>query len=210
MEALAALAPAIAEVNILMDMRLIEVDQVMALIARAVQQGTDPGDESLPLLRLGATEQLVGLLPRQLELVQRAADGLAAEAAAELRLHEANQTPQRPAWLYLGSGDWRTGRLALRGAKLLAKRGGNIRAKGGAATGALIGQRLGAVFIVGMQPAHYDLCSSSRAVGNRRGTTAFGDLVQRQEAFAAARMRGAQGQMAQIRHRLVPTLMINS
>jgi hypothetical protein len=36
------------------------------------------------------------------------------------------------------------------------------------------------------------------------------NLVQRQEAFAAAGMRGTQGQMAQIRHRLVPTLMVNS
>ena len=114
-----------------MDMRLIEIDQMMALIARAIQQRADLGDESLPLLRLGAAEQLVGLLPRQLEPVQRAADGLAAAAAGELRLHEANQTPQRPAWLYLGSGDWRTGRLALRGANLLAKRGGDFGAKGG-------------------------------------------------------------------------------
>src|SRR4051794_13357116 len=114
-----------------MDMRLIEIDQVMALIARPIQQRADLGDESLPLLRLGATEQLVRLLPRQLEPVQRPADGLAAEATAELRLHEANQTPQRPAWLYLGPSDRRTGGLALCGANLLAKRGGDVRAKGG-------------------------------------------------------------------------------
>ena len=131
MEALAALAPAVAEVDILVDMCLIEIDQVMALIARTIQQRVDLGNESLPLLRLGAAEQLVRLLPRQLEPVQRPADGLAAAAAAELRLHEANQTPQRPAWLYIRSGDWRTGRLALRGANLLAKPGGDVRAKGG-------------------------------------------------------------------------------
>src|ERR1700759_3398525 len=106
-----------------MDMCLIEVDHVMALIARAVQQRADLRDKSLPLLRIGATEQLVGLLPRQLEPVQRTADGLAAEAAAELLPHEANQTPQRPAWLYLGSSDWRTGRLASGGCLWLAKRG---------------------------------------------------------------------------------------
>jgi hypothetical protein len=47
-----------------------------------------------------------------------------------------------------------------------------------------------------MQPAHYGLRTSSRAFGNRRGTTAFRDLVQRQKAFAAAGMRSAQGQMA--------------
>jgi hypothetical protein len=43
----------------------------------------------------------VRLLPRQLEPVQHAAEGLAAAAAAELRRHEANQTPQRPAWFYV-------------------------------------------------------------------------------------------------------------
>jgi hypothetical protein len=45
--------------------------------------------------------------------------------------HEANQTLQRPARLYIGTGEGRTGRLVLRGANLLAQRGGNIRAKGG-------------------------------------------------------------------------------
>src|SRR4051794_29937807 len=168
----------------------------MALIARSVQQRANLGNESLPLLRISPTEQRVGLLPRQLEPVQRPADGLAAAAAAELRLHEANQTPQRPARLYLRPSDWWTGGLALCSTNLLAKRGGDVRAKGGAATAALIGQRLGAVLVVGMQPAHHGLRSSSRAFGNRRGTTAFGDLVQRQEAFAAAGMGGSQGQMA--------------
>ena len=66
------------------------------------------------------------------------------------------------------------------------------------------------MLIVGMQPTHHGLRASSGAFGNRRGTTAFGDLVQRQEAFAAAGMRGAQGQMAQIRNRLAPALMVNS
>jgi hypothetical protein len=103
----------------------------MALIAGRIQQGGNLGDESLPLLRIGATGQLVGLLPRQLEPVQRPADGFAAEAAAKLRPHQASQTPQRPTWLYLGSGDGRTGRLVLRGANLLAKRGGDSGAKGG-------------------------------------------------------------------------------
>src|SRR3954453_10172144 len=113
-----------------MDVRLIEIDQVMALIARTVQQRADLGNESLPLLRISPTEELVGLLPRQLEPVQRPADGLAAAAAAKLRLHEASQTPQRPAWLYLRPSDWWTGRLTLRGADLLAKRGGDLGTKG--------------------------------------------------------------------------------
>jgi hypothetical protein len=50
-----------------------------------------------------------------------------------LRLHKANQTPQRPARLYIRSGDGRAGGLMLRGADLLAKRGGDIGAKGGRA-----------------------------------------------------------------------------
>ena len=111
-------------------MRLIEIDQVMALVARAVQQRADLSNKSLPLLGLGAAEPLAGFLPGQLEPVQHAADGLAADAAAELRLHKADQAPQRPARLYRGSGDRRTGRLALCGANLLAKRGGNIGTKG--------------------------------------------------------------------------------
>jgi hypothetical protein len=78
------------------------------------------------------------------------------------------------------------------------------------ATGALIGQRPGAVFVVGMQPAHHSLRPSSRAFGDRRGATALGSLVQRQEAFARAGMRGAQGQMTQIRNRLLPAPMVNS
>ena len=129
-----------------MDVRLIEIDEVMALIARTVEQRADLSNEGLSLLwirprsglmpcqavsRLGATEQLMGLLPRQPEPVQRAADGLAAEAAAKLLLHKADQAPQRPARLYIGTGEGRTGRLVLRGANLLAQRGGNIWAKGG-------------------------------------------------------------------------------
>jgi hypothetical protein len=61
-----------------------------------------------------------------------------------------------------------------------------------------------------VQPAHHGLRPPSGAFGNRRGTTACGNLVQRQEAFAAAAMCGAQDQMAQIRHRLAPALMVNS
>jgi hypothetical protein len=130
-EALAALAPAIAEVDVLMDMCLIKIDQAMALIACAVQQWADLGDEGLPLVRIGAAEQLAGPFPRQLEPVQHAADSFTAAATAKLRLHEASQTPQRPAWLYRGSGDWRTGRLVLRDADLIAERGGDVWTKGG-------------------------------------------------------------------------------
>ena len=83
--------------------------------------------------------------------------------------------------------------MTLRGADLITECGGNVGAKGGAATGALIRQRLGTVFVVGVQPTHHGLRPSSRAFGNRRSTTALGNLVQRQEAFARAGMRGGQG-----------------
>src|SRR3954447_20135486 len=73
MEALAAFAPAVAEVDILMDMGLIEIDQVMALIARAIQQRADLGNKSLPLVGIGASEQLASFLPGQ---VQRHAFGV--------------------------------------------------------------------------------------------------------------------------------------
>jgi hypothetical protein len=63
MEARATLAPTVTEVDILVDMRLIEIDQVMAPITRAVQQPADLGDEGLALLRPGTAQQLAGLLP---------------------------------------------------------------------------------------------------------------------------------------------------
>src|SRR4051794_41930113 len=91
MEALGPLAPAITEVNILMDMRLIEIDQVMVLIACAIQQRADAGDKGLALLRLGATEQLAGLLPGQFEAVQCPADGLATAAPGKLRPHRSEE-----------------------------------------------------------------------------------------------------------------------
>ena len=80
----------------------------------------------------------------------------------------------------------------------------------GAASGTLIGQRTGAVFGVGMQPTHHGLRPPPRAFGNRRGTAAVGNLVQRQKAFARAGMRSSQGRMAQIRHCLIPAPMVNS
>src|SRR5690349_2625607 len=45
-----------------MDVRLIEVDHVMALIARTIQQCADLGDESLPFLRIRPRS---GLMPCQ-------------------------------------------------------------------------------------------------------------------------------------------------
>jgi hypothetical protein len=43
-----------------------------------------------------------------------------------------------------------------------------------------------------------------------RGAGTLCNVVQGKETLAAASMRGCQGQAAQIRQRLAPTLMINS
>src|SRR3954454_14198496 len=96
MEALAAFAPTVAEVDILVDMGLIEIDQVMALIARPIQQRADLGNKSLPLVGIGASEQLASFLPGQVQPVQGAADGLAAEAAGGEGRAATHTTPPRP------------------------------------------------------------------------------------------------------------------
>jgi len=57
------LAPAITEVNVLADMRFIEINQLMAFIARALQKWADPCDENLALFRLGTTQQFAGFRP---------------------------------------------------------------------------------------------------------------------------------------------------
>jgi hypothetical protein len=65
------------------------------------------------------------------------------------------------------------------------------------------------VFIVHAQPAHDGVRAPIRALGDFSGTAALGNIMQRKEPLAAARMVGAQGQLVQIGRRLVPTFMIN-
>jgi hypothetical protein len=79
----------------------------------------------------------------------------------------------------------------------------------GAATGAPVNQRRGAVFIVTAQPAHDGVRAPIRALGDFSGTAAVGDVMQRKEPLAAARRVGAQGQLAQSGRRLVPTFRVN-
>jgi hypothetical protein len=55
-KALAAHAPAIAQVDILMDMRLIKVDQVMTVALRIVQQRVQLVDEGRTSVRIGPAE----------------------------------------------------------------------------------------------------------------------------------------------------------
>ena len=109
MEALAAHAPAVAEIDVLVDVSLVEVDQVVPIALGAVQQGAQLADDGVPPLGIGAAEQLLRLLPRQVQPVQGSADGLAAAQASEPRLHEADQPLQRPARSRIGPGYGRRG-----------------------------------------------------------------------------------------------------
>src|SRR4051812_12202518 len=88
-------------------------------------------DEGLPPRGIGTAEQLLGLLPRQAEPVQGGADGLAAARAGKPRPHKADQPPERPARLWVGTGYRRPGRLSLSRADRRTERGLDLGAKGG-------------------------------------------------------------------------------
>lgn len=79
MEGCAAHAPAVAGIDILMDMSLIDIDQFMAIALRAVPQGAKVLDELHPPRGIGTRQQLAGLLPGESEPVQGRADALAAQ-----------------------------------------------------------------------------------------------------------------------------------
>ena len=115
MEPLATLTPGMAEIDILVDVRLIEIDQLMPIPLRIVQQRAQLFDQPHPPRGIGTPKQLSGLLPRQIEPVQGDTDGLAAIEAVKPRMHEPDQTLERPAWLRI-SPDYRwRGRLPLSG-----------------------------------------------------------------------------------------------
>src|SRR3712207_6503169 len=97
MEAPAALAPAVAEVGVLVDVRLVEVDQQVAVALGALQQALKLRHKGVPPLRISPSKELSGFLPRQLEAVQGRADGLAAKQAAEALPHVGDQAPEGPA-----------------------------------------------------------------------------------------------------------------
>src|SRR5215213_8173320 len=130
-EALAAHAPSIAEVGVLMDMGLVEVDQLMPVALSGDQPRAQPRDEGLPPRGIGTAEQLLGFLPREAEPVQGGADGLAAAWAGESRSHKADQPPERPARLRVGAAYRRPGRVSLGSADLRTERGLDLGAKGG-------------------------------------------------------------------------------
>src|SRR3954470_2461383 len=114
-----------------MDVRLIQIDQQVLVALRAGQHIPEPLDKGLPLLRVGPSQQLLGLLPRQLAAVQGRADRLAAAPQAEALADPADQTAQGPAWRWISPFDGRSGCPALGGADRITKRCCDLRAKGG-------------------------------------------------------------------------------
>ena len=88
----------------MVDVRLIELDQPMSVMLGTGQQILHLRDERFPPLRIGSAEQLAGLLPRQPQAMQGAADRLAAAAATKRLLHPADQAPQGPAWRRVSPG----------------------------------------------------------------------------------------------------------
>src|SRR3954465_2703740 len=65
-EALTALAPAVAEIAILMDVCLVEKDHEMLVALGSREQVSNSLDERLSPLRVAPAQRLLGFLPRQL------------------------------------------------------------------------------------------------------------------------------------------------
>ena len=131
MEGCAAHAPAVAEVDILMDMGLIEIDQLMAIALRAAPQRPEVLDKSHPPHGIGTPQQLAGLLPGEPEPVQGRADALAAQQAIKAVLDERPQALERPAGRWISTCYGRLGGSLLGGADRFAESRRDPRAKGG-------------------------------------------------------------------------------
>src|SRR4051812_21247388 len=127
-EPLPALGPAVAEIRVLVDVCLIQIDQQMSVALGAIQHALELLDERLSPLRVSPAEQLLGFLPRQRAAVQGRPDRLATAPQPEPLADPADQAAQRPARRGWGPG-WG------------GRRGG---ARGGAARLAEFGFALGA------------------------------------------------------------------
>lgn len=128
---MAAHAPAMAGIDVLMNMGLIEVDQVLAIPLSTVEQWPYLVNKRFPPFRVGPAQQLLGFLPRQFQPMQRSPDGLAAAAAAKLCVHKANQALQRPARLRISPRYGRRSGDLLGRAYHCIKGRRYLRAKGG-------------------------------------------------------------------------------
>ena len=131
MKPLAKLSPAVTEFDILVDMRLVEIDQQVPVALGALQQALKLRHKGAPPRRIGPAEQLLRLLPRQLQALQSGADRLATTDDAEALTHPADQALERPARRRIGARYRRRCRRALGGADGLAEPGFEARTKGG-------------------------------------------------------------------------------
>ena len=96
-EALAALGPAGAEIRVLVDVRLVQIDHEMLVALGALQHALELFDKGLPPLRISPAQQLLGFLPRQLEAMESRADGLATAHQPEPLADPTDEAAQRPA-----------------------------------------------------------------------------------------------------------------
>jgi hypothetical protein len=114
-----------------MDVRLVEKDHEMLIALGSREQVSNALDERLPSLRVGPTQKLLGLLPRQLEAVQSSTDRLATTHQPEPLAGPRDEAAQRPARRGIGPNDGRRGGRALSGADRLAEFASAVRAKKG-------------------------------------------------------------------------------
>src|SRR5918912_768545 len=204
MKALAALAPAIAEIAILMDVCLVEKDHEMLVALGSREQVSNARETRLSALRVGPSKKLFGFLPGQLEAVQGRSDRLATAHQPEALADPADKAAQRPArrWISPGQGRRRgsSRRFRLRGAEK----------KGTAPAGAAESECVGTLGIVGVHPARHGVGTPARAQGHLRGAAVLGDVEQGKRPLARAGMRRTQRQVTQIFRRLTPARAVNS
>jgi hypothetical protein len=186
-----------AEVGVLVNVSLIEIDQEVAVALGAGQQVLEAADESLSLLRIRAAEQFFGFLPRQREAVHGRPDGLATDAEAEALAHERHQVLEGEAGRRIGAIYGRCGRRTL-GRGTTSPRLAAVRAQGGTAAGAAISQGRGALSVIGMQPTHHGLRMAPGARRHLGGTASLSHVVEGECALAGVRMRRVQRQPPQV------------
>src|SRR3954453_586625 len=134
-EALPALGPAVPEIRVLVDVRLIHIDHAMPIALGALQHALELLEERLPPLWVGPAEQLLGFLPRQLPrqlaAVQDRADRLATAPQPKALAHPMDEAAQGPARGWISPFEGWGGRRALGGADHRAEFGFALRAKKG-------------------------------------------------------------------------------
>jgi hypothetical protein len=80
-----------AKIRILMNMRLIQINQKMPPIRGIFQQALDLGDEGRSAFRIRTSQQLLGFLPGKLQPLQCPAERFTSTAPAELLLDPVRQ-----------------------------------------------------------------------------------------------------------------------